>query len=129
MINEARVRFQHEAGTSRAVTQNQAAINVLDAFNGGGATVASDTRGNNVEFQDYLTYTRKKHTIKTGVQLQYETNRNNDASNFNGTFTFSSLDQYRRVLAGETLSPLEAARYQYTVNRGESSEPLRQTRC
>jgi hypothetical protein len=118
LLNEARLRFQRESSTSNPVTPNQVAINVLDAFNGGGATVASNTRGNNLEFQDYLTWTRKKHTVKAGVQFQYETNHNEDASNFNGTFTFSGLEQYRRVLAGETLSGRDAARFQYTVNRG-----------
>ncbi|MGH9845747.1 MAG: carboxypeptidase regulatory-like domain-containing protein, partial [Blastocatellia bacterium] len=120
LINEARLRFQIENNTSRAVTPNQAAINVLDAFNGGGATVANDSHGNNLEFQNYLTWTRRKHTVKGGVQLQYETNRNNNAGNFNGTYTFSSLEQYRRVLAGETLIGPDASRFQYTVNRGET---------
>jgi hypothetical protein len=120
LINEARLRFQFERGASKPVTLNQTAINVLDAFNGGGATVYSDNRGRNLDFQNYLTWTRKKHTVKGGVQLQYETNHNNDASNFNGTYTFSSLEQYRRVLAGETLGGPDAARFQYTANRGET---------
>lgn len=118
LLNEARLRFQRESSTTNPVTANQVAINVLDAFNGGGATVLSDTRGNNLEFQDYLTWTRKRHTFKGGFQVQYETNYLNNASNFNGTYTFSSLEQYRRVLAGETLTGSDAARYQYTVNRG-----------
>jgi Carboxypeptidase regulatory-like domain len=118
LINEARLRFQLERSASRPVSPGLAAINVLDAFNGGGATVSSDSRGRSLEFQNYLTWTHRKHTVKGGIQFQHETNRNDDASNFNGTYTFSSLEQYRRVLAGETLSGLDAARFQYAVNRG-----------
>jgi hypothetical protein len=46
--------------------------------------------------------------------MQYENINDYSATNFNGTYTFSNLDQYRRVLNGDsTVRP-----QQYTVNRG-----------
>jgi hypothetical protein len=123
LIHETRLRFQHEQRTSTANTQG-VAINVIDAFYGGGSTCCpNQLRQNSLNFQDYLTYTAKKHTVKGGVQLEYENNRDLNASNFNGTYTFSSLDQYRRVLNGEHLNPNDPTSplvrpTQFTINRG-----------
>ncbi|MCG3163847.1 MAG: hypothetical protein JMDDDDMK_05299 [Acidobacteria bacterium] len=114
LINEARFRWERERRSLSAKTQG-VAINVLDAFNGGGATCCpNNTRQNNFELQNYLTYTRKKHTIKGGFQLEDEFNDDISGSNFNGTYTFTSLDQYRRTLAGDPT----ASASQFTLNRG-----------
>ncbi|MEO0248474.1 MAG: TonB-dependent receptor, partial [candidate division WOR-3 bacterium] len=124
LIHETRLRFQREQSASTANTQG-VAINVLDAFNGGGSTCCpNESRQNTLEFQDYLTYTYKTHMIKGGFQLQYENNRDLNGSNFNGTYTFSSLDQYRRVLAGEHVDPEDPTSplvrpTQFTINRGD----------
>ncbi len=98
LIHESRLRLQYDERHLRANTQGYA-VNVLDAFYGGGATCCpNNSRQFTAEWQDYLTYTRKRQTLRGGVQVEY--NRQNDfsASNFNGTYTFSSLDQYRRAL-------------------------------
>jgi hypothetical protein len=114
LINEARFRWEGEHRSLSANT-NGVAINVLDSFNGGGATCCpNDTRQHNFELQNYLTYTYKKHTIKGGIQAEDEFNDDVSGSNFNGTYTFSSLDLYRRVMAGEP--GLTAT--QFTLNRG-----------
>jgi hypothetical protein len=114
LINEARFRWEREHRTLRANTQG-VAINVLDAFNGGGATCCpNESRQNNFELQNYLTYTQKKHTIKGGIQVEDEFNNDLSGSNFNGTYTFSSLEQYRRALAGEP----GVTATQFTLNRG-----------
>ena len=124
LIHETRMRFQHEFTDATARTPG-VAINVLDAFNAGGATCCpSSSRQDQLDFQDYLTYTPGKHTIRGGFQLQYENNRDLNESNFNGTYTFSSLDQYRRAIAGEHVdpndptSPLVRAT-QFTINQGD----------
>jgi hypothetical protein len=115
LINEARFRWEGERRSFSANTDG-VAINVLDAFNGGGATCCpNETKQNNFELQNYLTYTYKKHTIKGGIQAEDEFNNDLSASNFNGTYTFSSLDLYRRVMAGET--GLVAT--QFTLNQGD----------
>ncbi|HEU0185533.1 MAG TPA: hypothetical protein VFS27_09475, partial [Blastocatellia bacterium] len=101
LINEARFRWEGERRSRNANTDG-VAIDVLDAFNGGGATCCpNSTRQNNFELQNYVTYTHKKHTIKGGIQVEEEFNDDISGSNFNGTYTFSSLDLYSRVMAGE----------------------------
>jgi hypothetical protein len=123
LIHETRMRWQHEVTDSTAKTPG-VAINVLDAFQSGGATCCpSSSNQDQLDFQDYLTYTLKKQTIRGGFQLLYENHQDLSASNFNGTYTFSSLDQYRQVLAGAHVdpndpnSPLVRAT-QFTINRG-----------
>ncbi len=111
LVHEARLRVQQE--TSRTLPVMQAvAIDVLDAFQGGGSTRSSDSRTNTIEFQDSLTTTLKKHTIKVGLQLEQQNVRDLNLNNFNGTYSFSTLDQYGRALMGE---PVSAALF--TINR------------
>jgi hypothetical protein len=123
LIHETRIRYQHENTEGTAKTPG-VAINVLDSFNGGGATCCpNSTKQDLVDFQDYLTYTYKKHTIRGGFQLQFENINDLNQGNFNGTYTFSSLDQYRQAVAGthvdpsDPTSPLVRAT-QFTINLG-----------
>lgn len=102
MIHETRFQFSRDNSDQTALFQG-VAINVLDAFSGGGATCCPNiTQTTQFEFQDYLTYTTKgaKHTIKGGVQFDRESFEDVSASNFNGTFTFSTIDDYRLAVAG-----------------------------
>lgn len=118
MIHETRFQFSRDKSDQTALFQG-VAINVLDAFNGGGSTCCPNfTQTTQIEFQDYLTYTSKgaKHTIKGGVQFDRESFEDVSGSNFNGTFTFSSLDQYRLALVDPTNAAARAT--QFTINRG-----------
>lgn len=97
MIHEARFQFSRDKSDQTALF-NGLAINVLDAFNGGGSTCCpNNTQTTQFEYQDYLTYTSKgaKHTIKGGAQLEHDSYDDLSGSNFNGTYTFSTLDDYR----------------------------------
>jgi TonB dependent receptor len=131
LIHETRLRYQHEVSASTANTQG-IAINVLDSFSGGGAPCCpSSSRQDQLDFQDYLTYTYKKHTVRGGFQLQYWNNRDLSASNFNGTYTFSSLDQYRRAVAGEHVDPTDpnsplVRATQFTISLGNPQFRYRQ---
>jgi carboxypeptidase family protein/TonB-dependent receptor-like protein len=123
LIHETRLRWQHEINTAVARTPG-VAINVLDAFNSGGATCCpSSSRQDQLDFQDYLTFTLKKHTLRGGFQLAYYNNRDLSANNFNGTYTFSSLDQYRSTLARDHVDPADPTSplvrpTQFTINLG-----------
>ena len=101
MIHEARLQYSRDINDQNALF-NGVAINVLDAFSGGGSTCCpSNSATTQFEYQDYLTYTSKgaKHTIKGGVQFDRESFENLSRSNFNGTFTFSTIDDYRLAVA------------------------------
>ncbi|MGH9768441.1 MAG: carboxypeptidase regulatory-like domain-containing protein, partial [Blastocatellia bacterium] len=98
MIHEARLQYQRDRSNQQANT-NGLAINVLDSFIGGGSSCCPNIgNSDSVEYQDYLTVTLKKHTIKGGIQFEYEKIHDLSGGNFNGTYTFSSLDQYRLAL-------------------------------
>jgi hypothetical protein len=117
VVHESRFQYQREHTQLRAKNDG-VAINVLDSFGGGGSTCCpSDLLGNGVEYQDYLTYNRKKHTIKGGWQFRYENIRDLSAANFNGTYTFSNLDQYVNALNAKSGAQARAA--QFTINRGD----------
>jgi Carboxypeptidase regulatory-like domain len=115
LIHEIRLRYQHEVSGQTAKTQ-AVAINVPDAFNGGGDPCCPNkTRQDQLDFQDYLTFSYKKHSLRGGFQFEYENNRDLSASNFNGAYIFSSLDQYRAVVNNDHL----ARPTQFTINRGD----------
>ena len=115
LIHEVRLRYQHETSDQTAKTQ-AVAINVPDAFNGGGDPCCPNkTRQDQLDFQDYLTFSYKKHSLRGGFQFEYENNRDLSASNFNGAYIFSSLDQYRAVVKNDPL----ARPTQFTINRGD----------
>src|SRR5262249_50801337 len=98
MIHEARFQFQRERSDQVAKTLGLA-INVADSFSGGGSPCCPNlTDSDSVEYQDYLTTTLKKHTVKGGIQFEFEKFHDLSGGNFNGTYSFSSLDQYRAAL-------------------------------
>ena len=106
-INETRFQFFRLASSNRPNTVGPA-IQVLGAFNGGGAPLgnSSDTR-HSFELQNYTSLNRGLHTVRFGLRLRAELADTNTFNNFNGTFTFggvsaggSSIEQYRRTLLG-----------------------------
>ncbi|HKQ73759.1 MAG TPA: carboxypeptidase regulatory-like domain-containing protein [Blastocatellia bacterium] len=112
---ESRLQLQRESSRATAVTSG-VAINTLDAFNGGGATCCpSETRATGGEWQEYLTWTKKKHTLKFGLQMLYDNVRDYSENNFNGTFTFANLEQYRQAIN----NPQTARAQQFTINIGD----------
>ncbi len=115
LLLESRLQLQRESSLLTANTTGMA-INVLDAFNGGGATCCpSDTRTTGVEWQEYLTWTLKKHTLKFGTQFMRDNVRDYSENNFNGTYTFANLEQYRQAIN----NPLSARAQQFTINIGD----------
>jgi hypothetical protein len=92
VINETRFQFIHANGETIANSFDPA-IQVLGAFNGGGAQAGHSFNGqNNYEFQDYMSVARKSHYWKFGVRLRGETVDNTSPQNFGGTFTFGGGD-------------------------------------
>jgi hypothetical protein len=99
MIHEARFQFQRERTDQEANKPGLLAINVSDAFFGGGSPCCPNlSDSDSFEYQDYLTVTLKKHTVKGGIQFEVEKNHDLNGGNFNGTYTFSSIAQYAAAL-------------------------------
>ena len=115
LIHEARLELSLENSDRQALTQGMA-VNVLDAFSGGGSPCCpNETKTFGLEYQDYVTYTLKKHTIKGGFQFEWDKVRDYSASNFNGTYTFSGLVQYAAAVNGVP----GATATQFSINRGD----------
>ena len=88
-INETRFQYSRQENQLNAVAA-QAAVNVLDAFTGGGASVGQSLNNlDRFELQNYTTFVLGRHTLKAGASLRYFRIRDIAPQNFNGTFTFS----------------------------------------
>jgi hypothetical protein len=99
-VNETRFQFYRSAPQS-IPNSTGPAVQVLQSFNSGGATVgrAFDAQ-NSYELQNYTSIAKGGHAWRFGVRLRGQTDDNTSPQNFNGTFTF----------AGGTLAPvLDAA--------------------
>jgi len=94
MVNEIRFRFDRETSQNIPLT-DRTAINVLDAFQSGGAQNRSQQSERQYEFADILTLSRGRATFRTGVQVRYLSYDTRSEQNFLGTFVFSSLDAFR----------------------------------
>lgn len=115
-VNEVRLQLSRQTNNSQALN-DATAIQVLDAFTSGGnqGSLFASNLNHNLEFIDNVTYNYNKHVIKFGFRTEALKLERINRSNFGGTFTFSSLDQYRRVLQGDAT----ARPSQFSINRGD----------
>lgn len=105
-INES--RFQFARGTMFTRGDNSIyALNVLDAFNAGGASVGqSGNTSERYEYQNLTSLTRGAHMTKFGVRVRRGSISDTSDQGFNGAYTFAgsplmtSLDRYRLTLLG-----------------------------
>jgi len=116
-INELRFQFFRSA-VQRAVDTTGPEIQVLGAFNSGGASVGNsfDTQ-HSYELQNYTTIAHRAHVIKFGARLRGQTDDSFSPLNFNGTFTFGgglapALDSSGQPIPGvfQNIDSLESYR-------------------
>jgi hypothetical protein len=94
-INETRFRYirSHDDQTAQSL---QPTISVLGAFTGGGNRLGKVlTRENRYELQNYTSISLGRHFVKFGGRLRENQQSLDSTSNYNGTFTFSSLAAYQ----------------------------------
>jgi len=95
LINELSIRATTSNRVTRSVLQGQPRIVVLDAFAGGGGQTNFDELHNYLQFTDTLSWSHGKHLVKAGINLPELSRWSlNDRTNFEGTFQFSSLQDY-----------------------------------
>lgn len=116
MVNELRLQLERERSGSQALSDKPAII-VLDAFSGGGnqGSLFSRRSSDDLELTNNLSIAHRRHALKMGVRVEASHLVEESRSNFGGTFTFSSLDQYRNVLLGVP----GARASQFSINRGD----------
>lgn len=99
-VNETRFQYIH-SNRSQVGDNSVATINVRDAFTGGGAAVGLSSYTNTrYELNNTTTAISGQHTFKFGGRLRHVNINDDSTQNPAGTFIFTSLDQYRDVLAG-----------------------------
>jgi len=69
-------------------------ITVLDAFTGGGAQRAGGRHTRTFSLQSDLDYVRGRHSWRGGISLNGGSYGTDEASNYLGSYTFTSLDAY-----------------------------------
>src|SRR5215470_2776142 len=93
LVHEARFSYRRDYSRTNPISDN-ISVDVLDAFNAGGAQNKSVNDNRTVEFGDLWMYSGGNWSFKTGGQLLRRLNHNENYNNFGGTFTFSSLADY-----------------------------------
>lgn len=104
--NDIRVSFKREWQTVSSLTDRPAVI-VLDSFSSGGAQISKQRRDSAVSVQEVASLVRGKHTLHFGGDARLRSFLITDASNFGGTFLFSSLSTF-----------LQNRPFLFQVNRG-----------
>ena len=124
-VNETRVQFVR-SNVQDFGDNSVPAINVLQAFMGGGAQIGNtENAQDHIEFQNYTSVSLNKHTVRFGARLRERILDNRSPQNFGGTFTFGgglapALDGTTPVLDPATGSPVferisSIQRYQQTL--------------
>jgi len=95
LINEFSVRATTSESLNRSVLQGQPRIVVLDAFVGGSGQTNYNELHNYLQLTDTLSWSHGKHLVRVGINLpEFSRWSLNDRTNFDGTFQFSSLNDY-----------------------------------
>ena len=94
-LNRFRFQYLHDDSTSAAQSVVPT-LSVLGAFTGGGNSSGTSTDfQNHYEAQNLTSFFFGKHSLVVGGRLRGFQNSNSSNANFNGTFTFPSLNAYQ----------------------------------
>src|SRR5437588_5783233 len=111
VINETRFQFIHRH-PEQIQANSQPAINVLEAFIGGGAQVGlASNSENRYELQNYTSVLRGAHTLKFGVRVRGVRIDDVSPANFGGAYTFGGgpaphLDANNQVIRDQNGQPI-----------------------
>ncbi len=92
-FSETRLQIQRERSESASAVEAPA-VRVLDAFTSGGAQQRGGRSVTSFELATDVDYARGNHSMRTGVLLEGGRYRSDQFSNYLGTYTFGSLDDY-----------------------------------
>ena len=96
-LNEIRAQYSWQESESLSVS-NDPTIRVQDAFTDGGAQIQGGRRFWEMRIANNLDIpVGKKHSLRTGVELETGNYIGDELRNFAGTFTFPSLNAYENA--------------------------------
>lgn len=123
VIDEASFQYIRRR-SSQTSTDNSPTIRVPDAFTSGGANVGQAfNHEDRVEFQNFTTVVHGDHIFKFGGRLRRVHILDSSPGNFAGTFTFTSLDQYKNTI----LHLAGAGPTQFTLAGGNPNAEVKRT--
>jgi hypothetical protein len=94
LLNQFQVRYEKNRDSVTSMSSDGKIV-VTDAFTSGGAQVDQRRTESALHFNEIVTWTRNRQTIKAGVNVPNLSFRSfDDRSNFGGTYYFSSLQSY-----------------------------------
>ncbi len=96
-LNEVRVQYSWQESESLSVS-NDPTVRVQDAFTDGGAQIQGGRRFWQIRAVDNLDIpVGKKHSVRTGMEIETGNYIGDELRNFAGTFTFPSLNAYENA--------------------------------
>lgn len=115
VVNETRFQFERDHNISQGGLFAPT-LRVQEAFTSGGAQVGLSTATQNrIELQNFTSWAVGNHSLKAGARFRRVRLTDVSQQNFAGTFTFTSLEQYR-----QTLLRLPGARpAQFSISAGD----------
>lgn len=100
IVNETRFQYVREL-TQQTPNNFLPQISVEGAFSdGGNSSGYLNDHQDRYEFQNYTSWVKGKHMFKFGGRLRATRDASSISSDFNGTYTFSSLQSYAITLYG-----------------------------
>ncbi|MFY9569770.1 MAG: carboxypeptidase regulatory-like domain-containing protein [Blastocatellia bacterium] len=95
LVNEFTLRAGSDTGLTQSVRPGFPRLVVQDAFTGGGSQIDRRSSENHVQLNEIVSWNHGKHFIKGGLNIPDISRRGlSDRTNFGGTFTFSTLEDY-----------------------------------
>lgn len=123
VISETRFQYLSRSSKNFGGDSTSPTIQVFDAFTSGGNGVgASSSETQRFEISNSTSWTIGNHSLKAGARLRSISIKDVSRSNFAGTYSFTSLGQYRDALLGVAgVTPV-----QFTLTAGESTAKVNQ---
>ena len=119
-VNETRFQFIRSRFGNDPLNEGIPGVNVFDAFFSGAATVGNSFSENKRwEVTNTTTQARGAHSLKFGARVRGVRLSDFSESNFSGTYTFSSLAQYRAAVDGTLVNGQPVVPTQFTIAAGE----------
>lgn len=95
IVNETRFQYLRQRTSQNPYSSNPS-LAVQGAFDGGGSPMGHyQDNQDRYEFQDYVSLAVRKHYLNFGVRLRSARDANHSVANYNGQYTFPSIDAYQ----------------------------------
>jgi hypothetical protein len=109
LVNEFTLRLESERESTLSARPGVPRLIVLDAFTGGGSQTDELRTENRLQINEIMSLNYGKHFIRFGLNIPDISRRGlSDHTNFGGTFSFSSLEDY-----------LDGRPFLFSINQGE----------